>query len=192
LESVSVNGFYNTEVFSVLNNRPLGGNAEWEALLKKREKEVLFMGMPDVLNSKVLKLFIKGSLVVTGLFVVLYCGVAMLALFSCCKCVKSVCENNVWPLIAVLVIPLLVFLTVFLKFTCLVKLHYEKFYGPSCVIYKGTLFKRPKIEVTGETSLMMAIKTDSEKDRESLKELKEIHTLLLKINDNIMKFSKSK
>jgi len=39
------------------------------------------MEMPDILNSKSVKGFIKGSLVLIGLFVVLYCGVAIL-LFS--------------------------------------------------------------------------------------------------------------
>ena len=43
----------------------------------------------DVLNAKVLKVWTKGSLVVVGLFVVLYCGVAAFALRSCTKIVDD-------------------------------------------------------------------------------------------------------
>ena len=50
---------------------------------KKSEKEGLLMKTQDILNAKVLKAFTKGTFVVAGLFVVLYCGVATLALRSC-------------------------------------------------------------------------------------------------------------
>jgi len=61
-----------------LNNRPLDGSAEWEALWKKREKEGLVMENSEVTNSKSFKVFIKGSLVLIGLFFALSCIVTVL------------------------------------------------------------------------------------------------------------------
>ena len=60
----------------------MGGSAEWKALWKKREKEGLFMEteISDILKSKSLKVFIKRSFIIIGLFVFLYCGVDTLIL----------------------------------------------------------------------------------------------------------------
>jgi len=112
------------------------------------------MNLPDILNSKSLKAFIKGSLVLIGLFFILSCGVAVL-LFSFDKKIeikknveisknidleKSIevnknleigknNENNVCALIKVLTIPLIVFLIflliIYFSFYCMVKLYYR-------------------------------------------------------------------
>jgi len=109
------------------------------------------MEMPEVLNSKSVKGFIKGSLVLIGLFFVFSCGVAVL-LFPFDKKLeieKNIevtknteisrdikidenIENKVFLLILVLIIPLTVllifFLIIFYIFYCLMKFHYEKLY----------------------------------------------------------------
>jgi len=153
-------------------------------LCGKREKEGLVMGMPDVLNSKVFKKFTKGLLVVIGSATVFYYGVIALVLFYCCKCSDNFCESKVCPLIVVLVIPLLVFLTVFLRFACLVKLHYIKLYG-SNNSKEGSLLTMHKIEVVSEVCLILAkaIKPDSEKN------MGELPTLLKEMVDRLLKMS---
>jgi len=141
------------------------------------------MGTLDILNSKILKAFTKGSLVVTGLFFVLYFGIIALVLFYCSKCSNNVCESKVWLLIVVLVVPLLVFFI----FACLVKLYYEKLYGSNNK-EEGAFLTMRKIEVVSEVCLILAkaIKPDLEKNTEALP------TLLKEMIDRLLNMSSEK
>jgi len=132
----------------------------------------------DILKSKSLKslkLFIKGSLVLIGLFAVLYCGVAVLILNSGDKLeisknikndndedhengkkividkkiiIGKNIENNLCVSILVLTIPLIVFFI----FSCFMKSHYKSL-GIKC---NGTLLKMHKKEAIVEACLMVA------------------------------------
>jgi len=64
------------------------------------------METPDILNSKAVKAFIKGSLVLIGLFAVLYCGIVVLVLRFADKL-----NCMIFALIIILVsLPIIVFL----------------------------------------------------------------------------------
>jgi hypothetical protein len=146
------------------------------AKLTKREKEgLLFMEMPDILKSKSVKGFIKGSLVLIGLFAVLYCGVAVFLLNSGDKIeinknIETSNENEtninnskdiqieknieiskkfdckIFILFLILaIIPLIIFFFVFFKFSYFVKSYYKKLYGSSCD--EGVFFKIKEIEM---------------------------------------------
>ena len=113
------------------------------------------METPDALNSKLLKLFTRGSLVIISLFFVLYCGVTAFLLYFCNKN-----QNNDIALILLLtIIPLLLFLTLFLIFSCLVKSYFESI----CIKNEEYFFRMHKIKVMGEVCLTLAkdIKIDS-------------------------------
>ena len=124
------------------------------------------MEMQNITNSKELKGFVKGIFVIVGLFGVLYCGVAVL-FFLFCKNSEgnAFLGGYAFILILVLVIlPLLVFLTVVLRFSCLVKLYYDKLYGSSGINCEGTLLKKYRIKMIGKTCLILAksLKPNSE------------------------------
>jgi len=167
------------------------------------------MDTRDIIYSKSLKSFIKGSLVLIGLFAVLYCGVAALLI-----CFNKNIECNVFALILILIVlPLIIFLTVFLRFSCLVKYYYEKIYIPSCnkhedIICKikeetarqmnkaneniletqkneANLLNKRKIEVLGDVCLAVAksIKPDLRINEDELQKLvKEMFEQFSKIN----------
>ena len=129
-----------------------------------------FMETPDILNSKVLKVFTKRSLVVIGLFVVFYCGVAAFILYFCNNSGANDCKLNV-PcvilLIGILLVSLFVFLLFFSKFSFLVKMNYKKLYNFSHFKEENQL-KTHKTEVPCEACLMVeTIKFDSEKVMET-------------------------
>ena len=120
------------------------------------------MDNQGVFNTKSLKSFIKGSLVLIGLFAILYCGVIALFLtfdrnIDTSKSIENskdiykdnevyknqelskkivnkkrdIMEKNLDNKVLVLIyflvlLPILTFLTIFLRFSCLVKLHYIK------------------------------------------------------------------
>jgi len=189
------------------------------------------METPDILNSKSLKGFIKGSLVLIGLFFILSFGVAALLIYfdknidanknieidnnnetgnnsendRNVKIEKKIeigkniditkhieIDNNdnkininkniktgkyfeckVFALILTLIIlPLIIFLTVFLKFSFLVKSYYES----SSIKDVDSLIKKYKTKVMGEACLIVAraIKPDSEKDFRELQNIVEI------------------
>jgi len=171
------------------------------------------METPDILNSKSLKGFIKGSLVLVGLFAVLYCGIFALLLRSdkIIDIGKNI-ENYVIVLIFFLVcLPILVFIAVFLRFSCLAKCYYDKIYVSSCnkheyIICKireeiicqmnkekeniletqkneETLLNKRKIEVMGDVCLAVAkaIKPDYEKNDVALDKIKDMLGMLSKI-----------
>jgi len=119
------------------------------------------METQDILNSKSVKLLIKGSLVIIGLFIVLYCSVTVFLLHYVNKfesnknieisrnnetdksdknneiekkvvtskknVISNYFEYKIFILILVLLcLPILVFLIIFLRFSCLLKLYYFK------------------------------------------------------------------
>ena len=179
--------------------------------------------MPEVLNSKSVKGFIKGSLVLIGLFFVLSCVVAVIVLnfgdkFEISKNIENVKtdkekseggENNGigkkividkkyiigknnCTLIFILVVPLIVFLLVFFKISCLVKSYYEKLYGNDGVVVKINALekkiqnfetqnfekhkhKMQEIKAIIEACQILAktIKPDSEKKEDALNKLLE-------------------
>lgn len=112
------------------------------------------MDTKEFFNAKVLKKFIKGSMVLIGLFAVLYYIVVALVLLSGDKFRGSACT-----LFLVLLIPV----TVFPIFLYLLN-----------NIINESIIKTNKIEISDEVCNMMAkiiIKTDSDKDKEELKKL---------------------
>ena len=140
------------------------------------EKEGFIMETPDNHNSKSLKVFIKGSLALIGLFFTLSCGVAALLI-----CFGSNLENNVSTLIIVIAIQLLILLVfmliIFIRFSCLVKYYYEKIYIPLFNKKEEIVFKEHKLKMMSEACIILAksIKPDSDKNVDVLKEfLKEI------------------
>ena len=69
----------------------------------------------DILNSKSLKLFIKSSLVIIGIFVVLYCGnVALLLHFG-----KNF-EYDFYKMVIILGSPIIFFIFILIGFSCLI------------------------------------------------------------------------
>jgi len=151
------------------------------------------MEIQDILNSKAVKAFIKGLLVIIGLFGVLYCSIATLLLL----CGENL-GNKGCALIFALTIPLIVLLIFLLVVFCFIN---KKLCGSSkyketlLKMYKEevkneanrkeTLLKLNEIEVVGEACLIVAkaIKPDSEKNVQALKELLEkMFALLLGIN----------
>ena len=171
--SVTDEGFYNIEVFSVLNNRPLGGSAENETLQKKSKKEGLVMETPEVLNSKVLKAFTRGSFVIIGLFVVLYCVVVFALVIHFGANFDGKAINSILVLAIPLIIFLIIFLVVFFGFLCLVKSYYDKSCRSSCIICEGTFLKMHKFEAMLDACLILVktIKSDSGKDECTLQKL---------------------
>jgi len=108
------------------------------------------METPDILNSKSLKGFIKGSFVIVGLFVVLSFGFATLVLLFAKNHVNNLFYDwKIFLLILVLTnFPIIVFLIVFSSFHCFVK---KKLCVSSCNKYERSLLKiheiKPLIEV---------------------------------------------
>jgi len=132
------------------------------------------MEMTDILNSKLLKVFIKGSFVVISLSFVLFFGVVAILLI---RGVELNCK--IFILILFLAIPLIFFLLVLLKFLDLVKPHYNS----SGNVNKEPLIKILKIGTIINTCIKMisVIKPDSVKEGETLqKSFKEILELLQK------------
>ena len=141
------------------------------------------MRTQDVTNSKVLKGFVKGSLVIIGLFIVLSCGVASLVLLY-----KYCPVDIVFKLISILAVFILIFLLivlliVLLSFCCLTELQYKKLLESSCTKYENIFRKmaemsKENLEVAND------IKRDSGIYRRALqnqlKEIKEILERLLK------------
>jgi len=85
------------------------------------------MEMPDILKSKSVKGFIKGSLVLIGLFAVLYCGSAVFLLHF-----EDKIDYKIFILFLILaIIPLIIFFFVFLKISFFVRSYYKKLYGSS-------------------------------------------------------------
>jgi len=70
----------------------------------------------DILNSKTLKAFIKGMIVLIGLFAVLYCGIDILVLILG----KSL-QDKLCTIIFALVSPIIAILTIFFGFFYFVK-----------------------------------------------------------------------
>jgi len=144
------------------------------------------MRTQDVINSKILKSFIKGVFILIGLILILSYGVAALVI-SYDKNIE-IGKNNeckVFALILILVcLPILVFLTVFLRFACLVKFHYDKLDNLTCIENKETLYnmftkmvlEMHKIEMIKEVcpKVAEAIKSDLKKDEEMSFKLKNI------------------
>jgi len=134
------------------------------------------MKTQDILNSKVLKWFIKRSLAITGLsFVLFFCAVMLLLLRFGDKL-----DCKIFILIFVISIPLIVFLLLLLKFIGLIKPHYES----SGYTNKEPLIKILKIETTINTCINMinTMIPDSGKEVDKLqKSFKEILELLKKI-----------
>jgi len=122
----------------------------------------------DTFNSKSVKGFIKGSLVLIGLFAVLYCSVAVLLLLFGNNFGKKECL-----LIIVLVVPIIVFILVFFRFSYLVKSYYENIFRSSRNKTEENILKEYKIKVMSQVCHLLAkvIKPDSEKNVEALKEL---------------------
>jgi len=170
------------------------------------------MDLKDILNSKSLKSFIKGSLVLIGLFAVLYCGVVVV-LFSFGKNIETIkiSDCKTFALILILtILPLVVFLTIFFKFSCFLKsnnkspcnkyediLHQMKAIEMVlCEMQKSkedlfktqkneeTHLKMEKIRVIGEACLTIAksIKLDTGKNEEALKELIKMLDLFSKLS----------
>ena len=202
------------------------------------------MDTPDIFNSKSLKGFIKGSLVLIGLLFILSFGVA--ALLICfdknidankniefdnnnesdnnnendrnIKIDKKIeigrkidiskhieIDNNdkivkinnniktgryfeckVFTLILLLIIlPLIIFLTVFLRFSCLVKSYYKSltFNEDEFITKEKNLIKKEKVKMIGETCITVAkaITPDYEKNGETLDKLKEMLEILSNI-----------
>jgi len=192
-----------------LNTRPLGGAWGVKLCGKGMEKEGFIMKTSDILISKSLKGFIKGSLVLTGFSFVLSFGVAALLI-----CLNENIGCNVFALICFLIIlPLIIFLIVFFRFSCLAKCYYEKMYIPSCIKHEyitckireeidrqmnkekeniletqkneETLLNRCKIEVMGDVCLAVAkaLKPDLRINEDELQKLvKEMFEQFSKIN----------
>jgi len=137
------------------------------------------MKMQDILNSKLLKVFIKGSLAVIGIsFVLFLCVVTLLLLRFGDKL-----DWKIFILIIILTIPLLVFLLIILKFICLVRALFNSLGSTN----KEPLIKILKVNTTITTCIKIinAIKIDSGKDAETLqKSFKEILDLLSEISSN--------
>jgi len=132
------------------------------------------METPDILNSKSLKVFIKGTLVLIGLFFALSCGVAALLI-----CFGKNIECNVFALILILIIlPLIIFLTVFLRFSCLVKSYYESssIKEKEFSLREEFILKKDIIKIIGEmcNTSAKSIKSDCEKNEKILEEIKDI------------------
>ena len=144
------------------------------------------METQDIFNSKMIKLFTKGLLVITGIFACLSYGVIFLLLHHA----TAELEKELCTFISIFTcIPIIVFLLVFFGFSCLVKSYYEKLYGSSDS--KGIIiklqkhemqkYKMQKLDTLIESCLtvMKTIKPDSEKNFEVLlKKLKKIINLL--------------
>ena len=135
------------------------------------------MKMSDILKSKLLKIFIKGSLTVIGIsFVLFFCVVALLLLHS-----GNNLDWKVFILILVIAIPLIVFLLVLLNIIGLLKSQYNS----SGNTNKEPLIKILKMETTINTCIKIinAVIPDSGKEAEKLhKSFKEILELLAKIS----------
>jgi len=128
------------------------------ANLKKLKKEGVIMDVSDVLNSKAVKAFVKGSFVVIGLFAVLYCGAAGLLLL---RFGHKLGDKFFCVFIFVLAIPLIAFV-IFLIFFCSLKSYCKK-------LHEGTLDEiKNKIEecLTTENDIRNVLK----KDRVALQE----------------------
>ena len=216
------------------------------------------MDIPNILNSKSIKGFVKSSLLLIGLFAVLYCGVAAL-LFSSYKNIESnknieksknidkiknienindgnnelvenkeVSKENINKKRNVigkdiddkvlvlsyflLFLPIIIFITVFLRFSYLVKSYNKKLFGSSCD--EGVFFKLINIEAENlekkklETKnledqnlekdrnrkqefdltieacqiLIKTFKSDSDKEEKALQELKDMLERFIKMN----------
>jgi len=147
------------------------------------------MDNPDVLNSKSVKGFIKGSLVLIGLFAVLYCGVA--ALLICSD--RNIGFNTFALILILIILPLIIFLTVFLRFSCLVKSYYNssKINKEDFCFKEENIIKRDKIKIIGETCTTIAksIKPDYDKNVEALQKIKEMLEIVSDISSEDAKAS---
>ena len=138
------------------------------------------MKTQDVSNSKVLKGFTKGSLVIIGLFVVLYCGIAALVLNS-----GTDFRDKISTLILILVLASLPII-LFFGFLYFVKSYYKKLFGSLGIKYEEIHHKVHKLKkmLRACPIAVKAIKPDSEKCCEELqnqlKGIKEILERLLK------------
>jgi len=119
------------------------------------------MESQDILNSKAVKAFIKGLLVIIGLFGVLSYGIVAFLLHS-----DGLPDCWVIALIYVLtVLPLIVFIV----FLYLLNLHCKKVFWFSCINYIGLRHKMHKIKKT-----INDMKLDSEKDRKVLQKIEKM------------------
>jgi len=131
------------------------------------------MKIPVIFNPKSVKGFIKGSLVLIGLFAVLYCGVAVFVLNSGDKLdsnknietnknieagknikidkkeISKKIDYKAFALILILtILPLMIFFFIFFKFSSLVKSYYKKLYGSTDG--EGAYIKIRKFEMDSE------------------------------------------
>jgi hypothetical protein len=134
------------------------------------------MKIKDLLNSKLLKVFIKRSLIVIGLSIVLFFSIVILLLFH----FNAKLDWKVLIFIIVLAIPLIIFLLILLKFLDLIKSYYDS----SGNTNKESLLKILKIEtiINMFIKVINNINLDSEKENEIKKIIREILELLLKIS----------
>ena len=118
------------------------------------------METSEILNSKAVKAFIKGMLVLIGLFAVLYCGIDALILI-----LRKALEDKFCTIIFALVSPIVAFSIVFFGFSCFVK---RLLFGSSG--NEEVLINRQKMKILsdGFFRIVEAIKPDSVKDKEAL------------------------
>ena len=122
----------------------------------------------DTLNSKVLRRWTNGSLVIIGLFAVLFCGFAVLVLRS-----GDDPQNKIFASILVgipLISFLIIFLIVFFRFSCFVELNYMKLFRSLDIKYKWPVHKMHKHKIKeileAGSTLVKVIKHDSGKNIE--------------------------
>ena len=132
----------------------------------------------DVPNSKVLKRFVKGSLVIIGLFAVLFCGIAALVLYS----TEKFTDNTFILILVFASLPI----TVFFGFLFFAKSYFKKLFGSLGIKYEEIHHKVHKIKKMLRECPLAAktIKPDLEKCCEELKkQLEGISEQLSKIEE---------